>query len=93
MTDEKPTEDEAESKPTEQWLVWDHNFAFETREMRPKDWGQFGASLDEDALAGPSTEWTQANNWRVPRADIPLTDLQLGTLMGVDSSFRLVDAG
>lgn len=79
---------EAEVK---QWVVWDHNWNFQSRGLTRTDLLSFGAEEDEDEPL-QAIEWNEANRWRVPREQMPLTDLQLGQLLGTDSSFRLVDA-
>ena len=74
-----------------QFVVWDGNrFHFETREMRVQDWRLSGAS-EEDVEGMESVEWNAANNWRVPRSDIPLNDVQLGGWMA-RNGFRLTEA-
>lgn len=81
----------AEKPKPPQMVVWDgHRFAFETREMSPKDWRVSGAS-DEDVAGMVVMEWSAANNWRISREDIPLNDVDLGGWMS-RNGFRLVDA-
>lgn len=88
---ELPAEEADAPKAAEkQWVVWDHQWDFQTRELRPRDLVSFGAEESEDEPLS-ALEWNAANRWRVPRADIPLTDLQLGQLLGLEKSFRLVD--
>lgn len=89
--------EETEAVPaeyTDVYLAWQNSFPFEQREMSPRDWVQLGAALDlndPDVKATPNTVWSSANAWRVPRSEIPLTDLQLGRLLGVDSRFRIIE--
>lgn len=73
-----------------QWVVWDHKFDFETRGLTRQDQMGLGA---EEAEGKPLqlVEWNQANNWRIPREQLPLTDFQLGQMVAMDKSFRLVD--
>lgn len=73
-----------------QWVVWDNRFAFESRSLQPKDLVGLGADESEDSPL-EAVEWNSANNWRVPREQLKLTDLQLGQFLGVDKSFRLVE--
>lgn len=74
---------------TEQFVAWQgHKFAFEAREMTARDWKLAGAS--EEDLPAANTEWNAANNWRVPREEVPLSDVQLGAWMA-SNDFRLVD--
>lgn len=79
------------SATASQVVVWDGNrHHFESREMRPQDWRFAGAS-EEDVQEMEAVEWNSANNWRVPRSEIPLSDVQLGEFMA-RNGFRLADA-
>lgn len=82
----------APDKGSKTYVSWAARFHFETREMRPQDWRAVGADLsDEEVKEGKVTEWTQANGWRVPRDEIPLTDLQLGQFMGLNPGFTVIE--
>lgn len=79
------------SSTASQVVVWDGNrLHFESREVRPQDWRFAGAS-EEDVEGVGILEWNHANNWRVPRSEIPLTDVQLGAFLE-RNGFRLADA-
>lgn len=73
--------------PTD-YVAWDHLHHFETRGLTRSNLISFGADPKDENVQ--EIEWNPGNNWRVPRSKIPLTDIQLGQLLGVDKSFRLV---
>jgi hypothetical protein len=79
------TETVVESK--QQFVAWQgHRFNFEAREMTPRDWKVSGAEGDDLQ----TVEWNAANNWRVPREEIPLSDVEMGAWMS-SNNFRLVE--
>lgn len=74
------------------YVSWAAKFNFETREMTSADWRAVGADLtDEEVSERKVTEWKQANGWRVPRSEIPLSDLQLGEFMGRNPGFTVIE--
>jgi hypothetical protein len=71
-------------------VKWDHTFDFQTRGLTKSDLIGLGADPEAEGLTG--VEWNPSNGWTVPRDDIPLNDIQLGGLLALEKSFRLVDA-
>jgi hypothetical protein len=81
-----------DEKETTTYVTWGAQFPFQTREMRPQDWRDLGAKLtDDEVKEGKVTEWKAANGFRVPRDEIPLTDLQLGHFMGLNPGFAIIE--
>jgi hypothetical protein len=72
-------------------VKWDNKWQFQSRELSRADLLRLGAKETEKKPL-TSVEWNQANGWTVPRDSIPLSDLQLGVLLGSDHDFRLADA-
>lgn len=80
---------------TNTYVVWDHEYHFQTRELTGNDLTNLGADPEDKRLPdnrrNVALEWTPANSWQVPRAEIPLNDIQLGGLLALEKSFRLVE--
>lgn len=91
----EPEEMAEQATPTNTYVVWDHQFSFQTRALTGNDLVTLGAHPEDERLPvdkrREALEWTPANAWQVPRADIPLNDIQLGGLLALEKSFRLVE--
>lgn len=75
-----------EQPEAETWVVWGSNWNFEERGLTIADLIRFGAKPSDDLRP---VIWGQENQWRVRRAEIPLSDAQLRTLLDSDSRFQL----
>lgn len=87
-------EEETERAPV-QYVVWTHEFDFQTRELSGNDLVALGADAEDERLPKDRRQaalgWNPSNAWRVARSEIPLNDIQLGGLLALEKSFRLVE--
>jgi hypothetical protein len=74
---------EAVEQP-EKYVVWDHTFNFEAREITRQQFAARG--IDHDTVT-----WNAVNNWRVPLSQLGLSDDDMEALIHADGAFKVVD--
>lgn len=79
----KPETSRREADAPKQTVKWDNVHHFEERVLEAKDVKALGAET------GKRLVWNRANNWTVPREDVPLTDDQMAALLDADDRFKV----